>query len=106
MCRLLASEDLFALMDALEEPVPDEVHQYLETVGSGNSPTGEVRPPFVGLCLYSQNLASMASGILLQLWYCQLVTVIIVFIGKKIFYFILFYSKEVRARTCTFMHTS
>ena len=34
MCRLIASEDLFALMDALEEPVPDEVHQYLGNGGS------------------------------------------------------------------------
>ncbi len=37
MCRLIASEDLFALMDALEEPVPDEVYHYMENVGSNNT---------------------------------------------------------------------
>lgn len=32
ICRLIMAEDLWALLDALQEPVPDEVHQHLETV--------------------------------------------------------------------------
>eukprot|EP00731_Ephydatia_muelleri_P029058 Em0020g702a len=32
ICRLIVAEDLWALLDALQEPVPDEVHQHLETV--------------------------------------------------------------------------
>ncbi|XP_019855613.1 PREDICTED: uncharacterized protein LOC100636670 [Amphimedon queenslandica] len=38
ICKLISSEDLFALMDALEEPVPEEVHQHLETISSHSTP--------------------------------------------------------------------
>lgn len=34
ICKLIAAEDLFALMDALQEPVPGEVHQHLEAINA------------------------------------------------------------------------
>ena len=38
MCRLIAAEDLWALLDALQEPVPEEVHQHLENINSSTTP--------------------------------------------------------------------
>jgi len=38
MCRLIAAEDLWALLDALQEPVPAEVHQHLENINTSTTP--------------------------------------------------------------------
>ena len=38
LCKLIAAEDLFALMDALEEPVPEEVYQHLENIHAHEIP--------------------------------------------------------------------
>ena len=38
MCRLIAAEDLWALLDALQEPVPEEVHQHLENINASTTP--------------------------------------------------------------------
>ena len=38
MCRLIASEELWLLLDALQEPVPEEVHQHLENINTSTTP--------------------------------------------------------------------
>ena len=38
MCKLIASEELWLLLDALQEPVPDEVHQHLENINTSTTP--------------------------------------------------------------------
>ena len=38
MCRLIAAEELWALLDALQEQVPVEVHQHLETISVSTTP--------------------------------------------------------------------
>jgi len=34
MCRLIASEELWTLLDALQEHVPDEVYQHLDSLST------------------------------------------------------------------------
>ena len=38
MCKLIASEELWLLLDALQEPVPEEVDQHLENINSSTIP--------------------------------------------------------------------
>lgn len=38
MCKLIASEELWLLLDALQEPVPEEVHQHLENINTSTTP--------------------------------------------------------------------
>ena len=38
ICRLIAAEELWTLLDALQEPVPAEVHQHLENISSSTTP--------------------------------------------------------------------
>ena len=38
ICRLIAAEELWTLLDALREPVPAEVHQHLENISSLTTP--------------------------------------------------------------------
>lgn len=38
ICRLIAAEELWTLLDALQEPVPEEVHQHLENISSSTTP--------------------------------------------------------------------
>lgn len=38
ICRLIVSEDLWALMDALQQPVPEEVDQHLENIHTSSTP--------------------------------------------------------------------
>jgi hypothetical protein len=44
ICKLISAEDLFALMDAMEEAVPEEVHQHLESVSLNTSPLSPSSP--------------------------------------------------------------
>ncbi|CAI8056730.1 hypothetical protein GBAR_LOCUS30905 [Geodia barretti] len=38
MCKLIATEELWLLLDALQEPVPEEVHQHLENINTSSTP--------------------------------------------------------------------
>ena len=38
ICKLIVADDLWALMDALQEPVPEEVYQHLECTDLSNTP--------------------------------------------------------------------
>ena len=38
MCKLIASEELWLLLDALQELVPEEVHQHLENINTSTTP--------------------------------------------------------------------
>lgn len=38
MCKLIAAEELWLLLDALQEPVPEEVHQHLENINTSTTP--------------------------------------------------------------------
>jgi hypothetical protein len=38
MCKLIATEELWLLLDALQEPVPEEVHQHLENINTSTTP--------------------------------------------------------------------
>ena len=37
-CKLIASEELWTLLDALREPVPEEVYQHLEHIATSSTP--------------------------------------------------------------------
>ena len=67
ICRLIAAEDLFALMDALEELVPDEVHHYLGNVGSNS--TMEVS--YQHTCIYQTCFTFCLIQFLLKNFFCE-----------------------------------
>ena len=64
ICRLIVSEDLWALMDALQQPVPEEVDQHLENIHTSSTPLMVRGRQGASLaCSLTQHLAAMRAGI-------------------------------------------